>query len=1658
MTPSPTATTHALKLGAWLAVFTLTGCFFNADIPSAARVKCGPNGECPKTLQCNSENRCVRLGDILPPVITAAARVPAAKAGDKVFVDVASNELLLEPPELISAVAGWSHGLTRESDGDDNLHWVYSLVVTTDAPEGLHGVYADATDLSGNRGPDQRTGASFQVDATPPSVDRVQSTIAPLVARSDSTVTVTVVMTEPVKKNVGLVAHRKGETDVVATGKVGNVQASIIMFALPVGPAAGKNGDEVWQLSVTSMQDLAGNDATAAGSVVGDLVIDGQDPVIDDLGLDGKRFSANPLHNEIVVPVKVSDPLATVEVRFGAHRQFASSSDSKTFTVTTADPEGPTDVVVTATDIAGNTTSKKATVIVDFTPPIVLTALVDITPPVDCPLVRVSAVRQGTGIHAFFSLDEPSVPAPTVTLGSVAFSGSTTGARDFRYDAVADNSLADGQLSVKAVVTDEVGNSATRSLATPLTIDRTPPTAPSGNRLKQVVFSRAPWGAESTNGVPRMSISADAGSFEANASVFFYDGSDPLGSQELGRGTAAADGRIANLTLASRDVVELYLAQFDNACNRDAAQATRVTEGEWIATLGKKVVDSKFENPHEFRAAVNETMRQGLGTNPFSQPTNLTRADNVPLVTTGDSYVATLAGARFQDDSPALVWDEYDSKLLFLPAAMGGAVGYVGAWTGEQLQARVCRGYIPGGQPGSGYYDPVTTRDYFLSWTTSGKMVATSWNGVEFASVDSPTPPSSRVHFGVAWDKKRNTAVMFGGRTSLALNETWFVNGGQFTRWDAGSLPEPAPRFGHRVVYDSKNERVLAYGGVLQDGGISNELLSWEGAGWNVVATTGTAPPPRAFAGVAYDSDRDVVVVAGGTSVDGNGNPFESTETYELDSNNVWTRVASGFNVPHCGAFWFNSPNTVNPSMGFDPVRKRSVLVCSQRIYEWDGRTKKWTYRTHARDWDDMEVEGGVGAFDTQRQRAVSVDYKNTTWVRGDFIGFRSDAGAPPDIKALTYDAFRDRIVGIRRASDNSKETVIFNPSTEAWSTAPASGFDFWDNAMLAYDSNRHVIVAYDTATTSTFEWDGSAWNNVLAANSPSQRGGIPVLYFDSQRGTTQLLGGAWDCNLPEANDQWEWDGGTWAQRTTVNPPPSLCTGQKNGAFDPSRNVFVLGYRPPNGNQFNLWELDAQGQWSDRSFVYDQVSDFGFAFYEPKYGGVRFRSAWSGWRAWVWSGSGLRSVRNHQLAPPRARLAAVTYDSVRQVVVVFSMSETWEFDGVHWFNRTDWSKPTPPERGAHVMAFDAAPGHNKVVLYGGSPWYRVDQRHYDQYFTDTWTWDGNNWTEVIHANAPPGPRMQPVMHYNPQTQRVFLQSGSPGGVGGNFEWTGSTWVSTGGTRVDLQEVSAPGGAYNYDTQTIYYMGGGRFLDGLWDPQGMSLYGRWTAAGFQQVFNPAGIFTDLTGLWMVYDPNRKATIAPITTAQDPASGNSAIPNVESMLGGTLSMFSLVGVPKDFITINTGTQLGFGIAVYDKARATASNFDGDNGAINQYAVPGPVVPVHEFQVEGTYSGLGQTPHAVTGISASFVSGGTGIGASGASLEVWNGFQWLPVKINTAPSSTPALVEATVSDPALLKAMWDPRRVLIRTRPRSPNDAVTPVKLSTDYAEVRVRYSLQ
>jgi len=151
---------------------------------------------------------------------------------------------------------------------------------------------------------------------------------------------------------------------------------------------------------------------------------------------------------------------------------------------------------------------------------------------------------------------------------------------------------------------------------------------------------------------------------------------------------------------------------------------------------------------------------------------------------------------------------------------------------------------------------------------------------------------------------------------------------------------------------------------------------------------------------------------------------------------------------------------------------------------------------------------------------------------------------------------------------------------------------------------------------------------------------------------------------------------------------------------------------------------------------------------------------------WIRTGATWRQVIGPHPSPRYA--ASLAYDAARRAYVLFggqngsvSYDETWLFNGANWNQVLPAHRP-PPRRGA-AMAYD--PQLKLVVLYGGV----VPDRSEGSEASDTWTWDGIDWTEVSAGNDGPGPRDSPAMVTTGEGVILF------GGHIGNTQYFGDAW-------------------------------------------------------------------------------------------------------------------------------------------------------------------------------------------------------------------------------------------------------------------------------------------
>jgi hypothetical protein len=137
-----------------------------------------------------------------------------------------------------------------------------------------------------------------------------------------------------------------------------------------------------------------------------------------------------------------------------------------------------------------------------------------------------------------------------------------------------------------------------------------------------------------------------------------------------------------------------------------------------------------------------------------------------------------------------------------------------------------------------------------------------------------------------------------------------------------------------------------------------------------------------------------------------------------------------------------------------------------------------------------------------------------------------------------------------------------------------------------------------------------------------------------------------------------------------------------------------------------------------------------------------------------------------------ARGNVVAFGGRRADVVPTDIPTTHVWDGQSWTQVADTG---PAPRGGHAMAYD--PVHQRVILVGGFP----GDENCNNYFGDTWAWDGTQWTLLVDAASGPGPRGDCSMAFDEARGVLVLYGGyrnpCTGALGDTWEFDGTTWTN-----------------------------------------------------------------------------------------------------------------------------------------------------------------------------------------------------------------------------------------------------------------------------------------
>jgi hypothetical protein len=255
----------------------------------------------------------------------------------------------------------------------------------------------------------------------------------------------------------------------------------------------------------------------------------------------------------------------------------------------------------------------------------------------------------------------------------------------------------------------------------------------------------------------------------------------------------------------------------------------------------------------------------------------------------------------------------------------------VWGWDGKQWQ-RVSHDGPPGRILGGVAYDDKrnTLVVYGGRPVELGKCSQETWEwDGEFWEQKNAEPPIACDHVRMVFDSAKREVILFSGLDPFEtpVGETWSWNG---KKWKLLSENGPASRGHFGFVYDPDHEQILLYGGYTS--APTDEFWAWKDGAWQKIDFPG--PGTLSHFGMAYDTTANALYIFGGAT---------SRSTFSSFTDKTW--------VLRDGRWRELSPTHFpskrgSPAMGYDPERKRIILyggfgadgVDFNDTWEWDGQ------------------------------------------------------------------------------------------------------------------------------------------------------------------------------------------------------------------------------------------------------------------------------------------------------------------------------------------------------------------------------------------------------------------------------------------------------------------------------------------------------------------------------------------------------------------------------------------------------------------------------------------------------------------------------------------------------------------------------------------------
>lgn len=291
----------------------------------------------------------------------------------------------------------------------------------------------------------------------------------------------------------------------------------------------------------------------------------------------------------------------------------------------------------------------------------------------------------------------------------------------------------------------------------------------------------------------------------------------------------------------------------------------------------------------------------------------------------------------------------------------------------------------------------------------------------------------------------------------------------------------PDARFGHSMVYDTHNKKVILFGGSGDYTYATSKRDTWsydyETNNWTELNPL-YSPSRRLNFAMSYDTDNHSTMIFGGNSIS-SGWELDETWIYDYEEN-VWSNPNP----------ILKPPGRSDSAMVYDPITKQTILFGGMRdvgevTYLLNDT---WAYSIENNTWTELNPE-------------ISPQCRYGT--------------------KMVYDPNSELIIlfgGNSFGTDDDEKIWTFDPVTVVWESLNVTNrsvLRYWNG--LCYDTHENKLIAAfgsDLANpgnqcnnTVVFDMQSNQWEEIEVNDQPSPRSSLSTVY-DPENNKTILFGG----------------------------------------------------------------------------------------------------------------------------------------------------------------------------------------------------------------------------------------------------------------------------------------------------------------------------------------------------------------------------------------------------------------------------------------------------------------------------------------------------------------------------------------------------------------------